>query len=122
MTLEQNEQIFELARQKLEAEMAIAEEDARLRRVATEEESKLRRELMVKESEAHVAAAAAAAAAPTGAAPAPRKTFMEDDDIIGEVPPEVMNLTLRFAGLPQEEFVRIFHNKFKPINLYRLSS
>ncbi|MCJ1346604.1 hypothetical protein MMC31_004822, partial [Peltigera leucophlebia] len=56
----------------------------------------------VKESEARVAAAAAAAAAPAGAAPAPRKTIMEGDDI-GEVPPEVMNFTLRFAGLPQEE-------------------
>ncbi|MCJ1346605.1 hypothetical protein MMC31_004823, partial [Peltigera leucophlebia] len=47
MTQEQNEQIFELTRQKLEAEMATAEEDARLRRAAAEEESKLRRELTV---------------------------------------------------------------------------
>lgn len=30
-----------------------------------------------------------------------------------------MSITLRFAGLPQEEIVRILHNKFKPINLYR---
>lgn len=45
---------------------------------------------------------------------------MDDDDITGELPPEVMNITFRFAGLPQEEIIRIFHNKFKPINLYRL--
>lgn len=31
-----------------------------------------------------------------------------------------MNITLRFAGLPQGEIIRIFHNKFKPIILYRL--
>ena len=31
-----------------------------------------------------------------------------------------MSITLRFAGLPKEEIVRIFQNKFKPINLYRL--
>lgn len=31
-----------------------------------------------------------------------------------------MNITLRFVGLPQEKIIMIFHNKFKPINLYRL--
>lgn len=46
----------------------------------------------------------------------------EEDDILGEVPPEVKNIILRFAGLPQEEIVRIFQNKFKPINLYDSST
>ncbi len=44
----------------------------------------------------------------------------EKDNITNEVPSEVMSITLRFAGLPKEEIVRIFQNKFKPINLYRL--
>ncbi len=70
---------------------------------------------MVKESEACVAAAAAATIAPP-----PRKIVIEDDNIIGEVIQEVINIKLRFAGLPKEEIVRIFHNKFKPINFYRL--
>ena len=70
---------------------------------------------MVKKSEARVAAAAADTIAPP-----PKKIVMEDDNIIGEVAQEVMNITLYFAGLPQEEIVCIFHNKFKPINLYRL--
>ncbi len=70
---------------------------------------------MVKESEVRVAATAAATIAPP-----PKKIVMEDDDIIGEFPQEVMDITLRFAGLPKEEIVRIFHKKFKPINLYRL--
>ena len=70
---------------------------------------------MVKESEARAAAAAAAViASPT------RKMVIEDDDIIGEFSQEVMNITLRFTGLPKEEIVGIFHNKFKPINLYQL--
>ncbi len=115
ITQEQNRQIFELTRRKHEVELATAEEDAKQRRVTVEEESMLRRELMVKESKACVAAAASATIAPP-----PRKIVMEDDDIIGEVPQEVINITLRFAGLSQEEIIRIFHNKFKPINLYRL--
>ncbi len=107
MTQEQNKQIFELICRKLEAELATVEEDARQRRVAVKEESKLRQELMVKELEARVATAAVATIAP------PAKTIvMEDNDIIGEVhqevmnicevPQEVMNITSRFAGLPQE--------------------
>ena len=80
MTPEQTDLIFELTRRKLEAEMAAAEVEARLRR-----------ELMVKESEARVAASvAAASAATTAAAPARRPMGDEEDDIIGEVPTEVI--------------------------------
>lgn len=39
---------------------------------------------------------------------------------MGQIPPEVMNITLRFAGLPREDIVRIVRHKFKPINLYWL--
>lgn len=112
MTQEQNKLLFELTRRKLEAELA-----------AAEVESRLRRELMIKESEARVAAAvaaASAAAASTTAWAQARTSTAEEDDITGEVPPEVTSITLRFAGLPQEEIVRIFQNKFKPIKLYRL--
>ena len=72
MTPEQTDLIFELTRRKLEAEMAAAEMKARLRR-----------ELMVKESEAQVAASVAAA-------PARRPMADEEDDITGEVPTEVI--------------------------------
>ncbi len=78
--------------------------------MAVEEESKLQQELMVKESKARMAAAAAFTIVPSGAALPPRKIVIEDDDIIDEVSQEVMNITLCFAGLPQEEIVRIFHN------------
>ncbi len=80
MIPEQTDLIFGLTRRKLEAEMAAAEVEARLRR-----------ELMVKESEARVAASvAAASAATTAAAPARRPMANEEDDITGEVPTEVI--------------------------------
>ncbi len=98
MTRDQTDLIFELTRRKLEAEMAAAKVEARLRR-----------ELMVKESEARVAAlVAAASAATTPAVPAQRPMVDEEDDITVEVPTEILSITLRFAGLPQEEIVRIF--------------
>ena len=80
-------------------------------------ESKLKLECIQKESDARVAAAVAAAAAAT---PVARAHNVKDDEILGEISSEVSDLSLRFAGLPQEEIIRIFHNKFKPINLYRL--
>ncbi len=68
---------------------------------AAEMEARLRRELMVKESEARVAASvAAASAATTAAAPARRPMTDEENDIIGEVSTEVMSITLWFAGPP----------------------
>ncbi len=110
MTSEQTNLIFELTYRKLEAEMAAAEIEARLRR-----------ELMVKESEARVAASVtAASAATTAAAPTHRPMADEEDDITGEASTEVMSITLQFASLTHKEIVKIFQNKFKPINLYRL--
>lgn len=35
-------------------------------------------------------------------------------------PPEVNNLLLQFAGMPQEQVLNIFHNQFEPINLYQI--
>ncbi len=125
MTQEQKELFFELTRHKLEAKLVVAEVKA-----------KLRRKLMVKESEVRVAAAvatvsasAAASASATAASASAisttegaqaRMSTVEEDDITDEVPLKVTSITLRFAGLPQEEIVRIFQNKFKPINFYHL--
>lgn len=50
---------------------------------------------------------------PPGGGLVQRKTLSEVDDIIGEVPSEASSISLHFAGLPQEEIIRIFHNKFK---------
>ncbi len=109
MITEQTDCNLELTRCKLEADMT-----------AVEVETRLRRDQMVKESEARVAASVSAAStATTAAAPARRPMTDREEDITGKVPTEVMSITLRFAGLLQEEIVRIFQNKFKPINLYR---
>lgn len=51
---------------------------------------------------------------------APKRDELEEDDIIVEVAPKVTNISPCFVGLPQEEIVKIFHNRFKAINLYRL--
>ena len=88
---------------------------------ADEVEASLKRELMVKESETRVTASvAAASAATTEAALAWKQMADKEDDITGEDLTEVISITFRFAGLLEEEIVRIFQNKFKPINLYRL--
>ena len=82
--------------------------------------SHLELECLRKESEARIAAATSLANAQVPQAPAPRAPIREDDEIQGEIPLEVSDISLQFVGLPQEEIVKIFQNKFKPINLYRL--
>lgn len=107
-TPDQNAQIFELALLEAQAE-----------RDTIQAKSQLELECLRKESEARVAAAASlvyAFQAPKARAP----TSREDDEIQGEIPQEVSDLSLQFVGLPQEEIVKIFHTKFKSINLYRL--
>lgn len=44
----------------------------------------------------------------------------KDDPNSVEIPAEVKTLSVRFAGLPQEEVVQIFNGKFKPVNLFKL--
>ena len=76
---------------------------------AAEVGTRLSRELIVKESKARVAASmAATSAASISAAPAQMPMEDEEDNNTGEVPTEVMSITLRFAGLPKKETVRIF--------------
>lgn len=98
MTQEQTNLIFNLTCQKLKVDLATAELDVRVRRVAAEKEAKLQRELIVEESEARVATAITAAVTPV-AAPQ-RSSLAEEDNITGEVPPKVMSITLYFASLP----------------------
>jgi hypothetical protein len=44
----------------------------------------------------------------------------DEDDVTDEISLEMTILNFRYASLSQNEIVRIFHNKFKLINLYRL--
>ncbi len=90
MTQGQNQLIFELTRRKLEAELA-----------AAEEEFKLQRKLIVKKSEACIAAVITALeASATGRAQPQKRLTTKKNDITGEVSLKVMSIILRFAGLP----------------------
>ena len=96
ITYEQSKQIFEIFWRKAGEE-----------RVAATEKATFEKELMRKESDACIATTTAVAVADTSAAaganagaPAPRKIVRYKDDIIGEVPLEVKNISLRFAELP----------------------
>lgn len=44
----------------------------------------------------------------------------KDDPNSGEIPAEIKTLFVHFAGLPQEEVVKNFNGKFKPVNLFKL--
>jgi hypothetical protein len=126
LTPDQNHQLFEIYRRKAEQEeqeaiarakqtKELAEKTAEL----VEKKAQLEMDLMRRESEARITATAAAVVASN---PATNKirSMNEEDDLIGEIPSEVQALNVRYAGLPQDEIVKIFVNKFKPINLYRL--
>lgn len=45
---------------------------------------------------------------------------LEEDEYTGEIPKEVKALTSQFAGLPEGEIAKIFADKFRPMNLYKL--
>lgn len=40
-----------------------------------------------------------------------RRLLVEEDNITNKFPPKVMNITLRFADLPQEDIIQIIYNK-----------
>lgn len=96
LSSEQSQQIFQIYVRKAEEERAAAAKKA-----------ELELECMKKESDARIAATTTN---PLG----------KDSIVIGKIPTEVQTLSIRFAGLPQDEIAKIFHNKFQPINLYRL--
>ncbi len=82
--------------------------------------SQLKLECLRRESEAGVTAFAASAANAAQAQRPRAQASRDDEDLQGEVPSEVADLSPQFVGLPQEDIVKIFQNKFKLINLYRL--
>ncbi len=83
-------------------------------RDAIQAKSQLELECLRRESEARVNASTASAA---NAAQAQRHRTCGTKV---RSPPEVVDLSPQFGGLPQEEIIEIFQNKFKPFNLYRL--
>ena len=118
LTQAQSNQIFALQKKKAEAEAKAAEAEARIAEskalVAEKEVEKMQLEIdcMRRESDARIAAVI-----PAGK---PSRVVGDDDEDLGEIPLEVRSIAPRFAGLPQDEIIKIFSNKFKAINLSRL--
>jgi hypothetical protein len=110
----QNSQLFEIYRND-------AIDRAKHVKKLTERKTQLEMNLMKRESEARIAATAAAAAAVviafTSILTLKSRIMNDEDDVTDEISLEMTALNLRYASLSQNEIVRIFHNKFKPINL-----
>lgn len=108
---------------KAQADLQRAQTDlpkVQAERNAIQARFQLKLECLRRESEARVAAATMSAGNTAQAQRSTAQASKDDEDLQGEVPPEVSDIFLQFVGLPQEEIVKIFQNKFKPINFYRL--
>lgn len=44
----------------------------------------------------------------------------KENNIQSKIPLKVLELSFQFIGLSKEKIVKIFHNKFRLINLYQL--
>lgn len=99
-TREQLDAKFALDQRKVEAELA-------------EIEARTRREN--EESQARISAIQSGVVTAT-----PRTQANEEEEPIGEISPATLLVASRYPGLPKAEIARIFSNKFRPENLYKL--
>lgn len=99
-TQEQIDARFALEQRKVEADLAAIE--ARTLRENEESRAKI---------------AAIQSAAVTAAAPRNR---VDEEEPVGEISPAALLVASRYPGLPKAEIARIFANKFRPENLYKL--
>jgi hypothetical protein len=127
LTPNQNNQLFEIYRRKIEQEkrdeIARATQVKELIDKTTElmkRKTQLEMNLMKRESNARIATTTAVVIAAISAALLKTRFMNEEDDLIDEILFEVQALNVRYASLSQDEIVKIFLNKFKSINLYRL--
>lgn len=107
-TEEQNTRIFNANLEKIELEKQLIQDQINV----AASEAKLRSDLLREESQARINAMGT---------PKPSGGGDKEDNTIdeGEIPQEVRVHSARFAGLPQDELVRIFNGKFKPVSLYK---
>lgn len=121
LTDDQNNTLVDIARQTAELEQQKLQSNidaaaARTIRIRDHEnaESDLRMQLL-RESQVKIQAMMT-----PGNETQQTSTGDKDDPNSGEIPAEVKTLSVRFEGLPQEEVVKIFNGKFKPVNLFKL--
>lgn len=105
-----NDQVAELFR--------VSVEEPQQKKVAAAAHSVLEVDILRRKGEARIAAATATPSRATKASTA--ATVTEDDDIIGETPPEVKAQTLGFAWLPRDEIMKILAKKSRPNHLHKL--
>lgn len=89
-----------MEQRKFEADLAATE----VRTIREDEESRAR-------------IAAIQAGAVTAAAPRNR---VDEEEPVAEIPPAAPLVASRYPGLPKAEIARMFANKFRPENLYKL--
>lgn len=99
-TREQLDARFALEQQKFEADLAA-----------------IKRQTARKDKESLARIAVIQAGAVTAAAP---HTQVDEEEPIGEISPAALLVASRYPGLPKAKIARIFANKFRPENLYKL--
>lgn len=76
--------------------------------MVVELETKLKWELMMKKLEVYIKVVVISVAATTATALAWKFTMEKENDIMGEISLKVISIIFWFAGLLQEEMIRIF--------------
>ena len=114
LTREERSARFALEQRKMEAELAAVQ--ARTAAEVAAIEARTAREQ--EESQARIAAMRTEPAT-AGAAAAPTQEN-EEDSLTGEISPAALLVANKYPGLPKEEIARIFTNKFRLQNLYKL--
>jgi hypothetical protein len=116
----QNQQLFELYLRKTKQNEKHVKNLIDKATALMKKKIELKMKLMRRESKARIAVIAAVVIAAISADAFKNRSMNEKDDLINEILAEVQALNVRYAELSQKEIVKIFLNKFKLINLYRL--
>jgi hypothetical protein len=109
---DQNQQLFALT-------LATAITKAKDERKATLKKTELKKQLLKKKSKTRIDVMTSTVTVTTSSSKDLMYSNTEKDES-DEIPPEVKSHRVRFVSLSSDEIVRIFNDKFKPINLYKL--
>jgi hypothetical protein len=127
LTSNQNQQLFDIYRRKTEQKKQneivkskqakdLVDKITKL----TNTKTQLKMKLMKRELETRIAVIIVVVIAVISAIAFKNHTMNEKNDMINEILSKVQALNVRYVELSQEEIVKIFLNKFKLSNFYRL--
>jgi hypothetical protein len=114
LIMNQNQQLFEIHRRKTELEKLKIVNRVQL----TKNKTQLKMNLMKQKSKARIKTTSTLTTAENPVAF--KNNLIEKNDILDEIFFEIKALNARYVDLSQEKIVKIFLNKFRSINLYRL--